>query len=249
MAIVSKIRACFAPSCVMERLLSSAAIAFVVWASPAAAQFVEGPGSTRLRFDAKDFGYVFRDLIWPKENDGRTVVFVCWEPNILSQYSKETKWVQEAVTKSWQEHSRLEFRGWTECAQDNAGVRIVILTTGPRVKQFGKSINGVQGGMELNFTFNTWSPSCKLTEAARELCIRSIAVHEFGHAIGFAHEQDRADTPGECTEQTGTTGNLKMLTPYDPNSVMNYCNSTYNNNGIPSPYDIKSVQELYGKKP
>lgn len=232
----------------MKRLFVFFAAVFV-WMGMAAAQFVERPGAARLRFELQDFGYAFRDLIWPKEKDGKTIVFVCWEPKIVAQYFKETRWVQESVTRSWQSQSMLEFRGWTECAADNAGIRITVLTTGPRVKEFGKSLNGVRGGMELNFTFNTWSTSCKQTEAARELCIRSIAVHEFGHAIGFAHEQDRADTPGECTQQTGTTGDLKMLTPYDPKSVMNYCNSAYNNSGILSSYDIKSVQEIYGKRP
>ena len=82
-----------------------------------------------------------------------------------------------------------------------------------------------------------------------DYCIKAIAVHEFGHAIGFAHEQNRPDTPGECQQpKQGENGDL-LLTPYDPNSVMNYCNQKYNNDGKLSPLDIGAVQKLYGKPP
>src|SRR5688572_3377525 len=113
----------------MKRLLSVGVAAAVYFASSglAPAQFVDRPGATRLQFESKDFGYVFPDLIWPKEGDGRTVVFVCWESGILPRYPSETQWVQASVTDSWQQNSGLEFRGWTECAADNAGIRIIVL--------------------------------------------------------------------------------------------------------------------------
>ena len=46
----------------------------------------------------------------------------------------------------------------------------------------------------------------------------------------------------------GTTGDL-LLTPYDPRSVMNYCNPTNNNDGMLSALDIAAVQEVYGRPP
>jgi hypothetical protein len=70
-------------------------------------------------------------------------------------------------------------------------------------------------------------------------------MHEFGHAIDFAHEQNRFDTPGECQKpKQGTDGDL-LLTPYDHASVMNYCNKKYGNHGQLSQGDIESVQTIY----
>src|SRR5262245_27864507 len=142
----------------MKALLAACAILFGASSiSPSLAQFVDKEGAERVTIDAQDFGYVFRNAIWPSERNGDTIVFVCWEPGVLKTFPNEAKWVQTAVSDSWQKHSRIQFRGWKECSARNSGIRITVLQTGPRVKDFGKRLNDLPGGMELNFKFDTWS--------------------------------------------------------------------------------------------
>jgi YVTN family beta-propeller protein len=97
--------------------------------------------------------------------------------------------------------------------------------------------------MNLNFTFRNWNQACL---ADQEHCIRVIAVHEFGHALGFAHEQNRPDRPATCTDAPQGTQGDTLVGAWDLQSVMNYCNPTYNGNGRPSATDIEMVQRYYG---
>ncbi len=185
-----------------------------------------------------DRAYPLMSAKWPFN-----AVFVCWEsPTPVDE--KERHWVQDSAESTWARNSGIRFVGWQKCTSDAVrGIRIAISDTGPHVKYLGKFVDGVQEGMVLNFVFANWSPSCR---DMREYCIRAIAVHEFGHAIGFAHEQNRPDTPGDCAiQKQGTDGDL-LLTPWDPQSVMNYCNPKYNNNGQLSAFDVKAVQYVYG---
>lgn len=189
-----------------------------------------------------------KGYFWSQGRWASPTIPVCWEPGAPT--GPERAWVQDAVTRSWQAHSALRFVGWGNCAANAQGIRIAVrdlsANDGPHTQDLGKKINAVPGGMVLNFTFRTWSQDCAVNEVERESCIRSIGVHEFGHAIGFAHEHNRPDTPGECRKKPqGRSGDV-MLTPWDARSVMNYCNKVYNNNGILSEGDIASVRQEYG---
>ena len=171
-------------------------------------------------------------------------IYVCWE-NPDEKYQKDMEIVRQAALNTWERYSALEFVGWGQCQSNSVGIRIMIEDSGPHVKGLGSSLDGIKNGMVLNFDYSNWSQSCKASEEMKNSCTYSIAVHEFGHAIGFAHEQNRPDTPGECAlRRQGTDGDL-VLTSWDLQSVMNYCNPTYNNNGELSEGDKFAVNHVY----
>lgn len=215
-------------------------LAYVVWA--------EEKISLRSVWLASDnvivrnYGRILRDSRWQVKE-----VPVCWEnPSERDADIRQT--VRQDVAATWGQASGLSFVGWEKCPSESfAGIRVAIADYPSSVAAIGRYLAGRPKGMILNFSLQGWSPRCA---SDRRACMRAVALHEFGHAIGLDHEQNRPDAPEECKgeQQMISTYDKRAFEDigrYDPESIMNYCNSNWSGSPTISTLDWNATRELY----
>lgn len=191
---------------------------------------------------SEKFGYVLTSRKWDSPD-----IPVCWE-RLADSSAADRELVRTAVMGSWEKHSRVRFLGWGECTGSELGVRIAVRDEAPQTLKLGILLMAKPRGMTLNFTMAKWVP--KNCTNGRDACVRAIAIHEFGHALAFSHEQNRPDRPDRpqdwCNEAAQGANGDYMTKIYDDASIMNYCNDKWTGQGGLSAIDIEALQKVYG---
>ena len=167
-------------------------------------------------------------------------ISVCWAtPN----FDEEKELVEKTMKgqRSWEAVGAINFVGWGPCS----GGEDIRITAGNimGVSYLGTSNSFAEMILDFRSGVETLYSRCASNGLTRNECIKTVAIHEFGHAIGYAHEHNRPDTDTTaCTSAPqGTDGDM-TYGAFDVDSIMAYCNFTTEL----SPTDVAGTARLYG---
>jgi len=199
--------------------------------------------------------FIADTLAWARTGTAPASIPVCWE---TAGFATEKGWSRTVIEARFENQPffHVDFTGFGQCTPTSQGVRIRILdeAAAPHVVVLGNSLNARVNGMVLNFTFLNWNNSssgnyCHDTEAGRKDCIERIAMHEFGHALGMSHENNRLDKPSTCDDAPQGPDGTVFVGNFDYFSLMSYCpndQAHWNGGGNLSETDKAGLSRMYG---
>lgn len=203
--------------------------------------------------------YANADLYWPNAGTGRVDINVCWDnPFNAPGATKGQKALwrdarRRAVEEAWGRNARINFYGWDGpdpvnaprvCAANEKAIHIRICNaTGdsacpamPDSQSLAgyPGTYGVTAGVRLNPAHGA-----------------SIAVREFGRALGFYYEEQRpgatAAMAGPCAQLAKSNSDPVSYGSYDSTGIMSFCQPPTAAPWL-SANDIASVQRAYGRR-
>ncbi len=171
--------------------------------------------------------------IWPY-----AAIPVCWDPTgeqMGATFQQRRADVKSVIENTWAAVSAIKFSGWGTCGADvKSGI---VIYTKNNIRSFVDNIGyRSESASRVTLDLNDWRDGF-------------VPAHEFGHLLGFGHEQGRSDTPEECKDNqindapsVSDTG--MPIGVWDKDSIMNYCRPTHT--ALLSSGDIIGAQAFYG---
>ncbi|MEE4243145.1 MAG: ricin-type beta-trefoil lectin domain protein [Desulfopila sp.] len=196
-------------------------------------------------------------LMWTVWQSEPVKLVVCWEdPGAAS--SERREWVRLALKNSWERETRIIFTGWEQC-QNEASPATPPHTLGPRrpgIADENIKIEILTSGGGQNPAHGSWGDyqqhGVRLNLQGDRANTEFLAIHEFGHALGLYHGEERGDWDiSGCPQQTYAPSwpwwpvptEMRWGAP-DPDSIMAYCS---NRPTSLSPGDVAGIQRAYGR--
>ena len=178
-------------------------------------------------------------------------------PGTFPGFATISEWTRAASEQSWARVANITFTGWDNvCFQSGQGDD-QDRSVNPATIMFAFDSRGDSADIRGKDT--QFGTMIRISTATTDQAdYRTTAIQEMGHALGFAHEQERPDNYDEFgNPKTCLTGGDRG--PLDGGFVRNTVGAStrvdkgstmcYDTEGDLSPDDIMGVQKLYGRKP
>jgi hypothetical protein len=146
-------------------------------------------GSTDAEAPREDVGSTssaatVTSLTWSTRN-----IPVCWETGNGPLDPNFAATVQFSVNDTWGRYGGVIFSGWQGCTSGEAGVHVNAGAGREAFIAYGKNLNGVSYGVQMDQAFNLPDNSfCWADTAVMDTCVEAEALRVFGQVLGFTYD-------------------------------------------------------------